>query len=190
MHQIGILGEVLMILGVAVALGCDAFTVGLAIGTKNPDPRQSFRMWFHFGLFQSLMTLGGWFLGKNVLKYIESVDHWIAFGLLSLISFRMFRESRQEEESDFSKEKKDPTRGWSLMALCIATSMDALGVGFGMSITNNALWAPATVIGLVAGIMTYGGIRLGKTLSIKFGKKVEAAGAFILFLIALKLLTI
>ena len=187
------LNEALIVFGIAIALGCDALTVGLAIGTTNPDRRQSFRLFFHFGLFQFLMTLAGWELGRKVLKYIEAIDHWVAFGLLFAVAYRMLRESLKEETgevNDNSMERKDPTRGLSLIALCLATSMDALGVGFGMSMANRPLLVPAVIIGITAGVMTYAGIKFGTRLSKEFGKRVETLGAIILFLIAFKLLSI
>ena len=181
--------EFLIILGIAVALGCDAFAVGLAIGTTDPDRRQSFRLYFHFGLFQLLMTLAGWELGRRVLVYIEAYDHWIGFSLLSYIAFRMLRESMNTNEGE-ERQRSDPTRGWSLVSLSVATSMDALGVGFGMSITGGTKIWPAVIIGIVAALMTYTGIKLGKRLSTAFGKRIETIGALILFAIAIRLLWI
>lgn len=184
------MNEALFVLGVAVALGCDAFAVGLAIGTRNPDRRQSFRLWWHFGLFQTLMTAAGWAIGFHLLRYIEAFDHWIAFGLMLFISLRMYKEALSGEDDEANNSRGDPTRGWSLMALCVATSMDALGVGFGMSIARKPLLIPALVIGVVAGLMTWSGVRLGKRLSARFGKRVELVGATILLIIAVKLLEI
>lgn len=183
------MSEFLVILGIAVALGCDAFAVGLAIGTTAPDRRQSFRLYFHFGLFQLLMTLLGWEIGRRVLSLVEAYDHWIAFFLLSFIAWRMLRESLKTDD-DGEKQRSDPTKGWSLVGLSVATSMDALGVGFGMSVTGKTQIWPALVIGIVAALMTFGGIKLGKRLSSAFGKRVETIGALILFGIAIRLLWI
>lgn len=189
MQQEDPLSEFLLILSIAVALGCDAFAVGMAIGTTDPDRRQSFRLYFHFGLFQLLMTLIGWEVGRRVLTLIEAYDHWIAFALLSFIAFRMLRESLKAEDEE-EKERSDPTKGWSLVSLSVATSMDALGVGFGMSVTGDTRIWPAVVIGIIAALMTYVGIKLGRRLSIAFGKRVETFGALILFGIAIRLLWI
>ncbi len=180
----------LLVLGIAIALGCDAFAVGLAIGTTNPDRRQSFRLWFHFGLFQALMTVIGWELGKKVLDLIEAYDHWVAFALLSVIAARMLKESFDEDPENTEGDRQDPTRGLSLISLCIATSLDALGVGFGMGISKQPLVIPAVVIGIVAALMTWTGLRLGSKLGRKIGKRAETIGAIILFLIAFKLLSI
>jgi putative Mn2+ efflux pump MntP len=101
----------------------------------------------------------------------------------------MMIESFNTEEDEEANES-DPTRGWSLIGLSIATSMDALGVGFGMGIAKMTLFIPAVIIGITAGIMTYAGICLGKKLSAKLGKRVETFGAIILYIIAFKLLSI
>ncbi len=175
---------------IAFALGCDALAVGMAIGTKDPCRRACFRLWFHFGLFQFLMPIIGWNLGKSIVEYIKDYDHWIAFGLMFFIASKMMKESLENEEKSDEKEKSDPTRGWSLVGLSIATSVDALGVGFGMGIARMELIKPAIIIGITAGIMTYTGIILGKKLSARFGKRIETLGAIVLYIIAFKLLSI
>jgi len=173
-------------LGVAFALGCDAFAVGLAVGTKGPDRRASFRLWFHFGLFQFLMPIIGWEIGSSLLSHIASIGHWIAFGLMFVIASKMMYESLQENNNEANY--KNPTKGLSLIALSVATSMDALGAGFGMGLAKMQLLIPAVIIGITASIMTYIGISLGKKLSEKFGKRVESFGALILYIIAFRLL--
>jgi len=180
----------LTVLGIAFALGCDAFSVGLALGTRILERRAAFRLWFHFGLFQFLMPLIGWYLGHRFLQSVKAYDHWIAFLLLAMIAAKMLYESLSPPEDGRAVESFDPTRGWSLVVLSVATSLDALGVGFGMGIASLAVLKPALLIGLIAGAMTYAGIRLGRRLSLRFGKRVETAGALVLFVIAFKLLAI
>ncbi|HEY9069813.1 MAG TPA: manganese efflux pump MntP family protein [Candidatus Ozemobacteraceae bacterium] len=182
----------IVVLGISFALGCDAFAVGLAVGTRMPERRARFRLWFHFGLFQFLMTMGGWLAGRVIIPYVEAWDHWIAFGLLAFIAARMLRESfsPEGEEENGETVRKDLTRGWSLVALSFATSFDALGVGFSLSMTARSLFWESVCIGFIAAAMTWAGLHLGRTLSIQFGKRVETVGAIILFIIAFKLLSI
>jgi len=205
----------IVVLGISFALGCDAFAVGLAVGTRLPERRARFRLWFHFGLFQFVMTMGGWLAGRYIIPFIEAWDHWIAFGLLAFIAARMLRESLQMEEPEANGDdgsggmngaesggngsgpetaaqtrRKDMTRGWSLVALSFATSFDALGVGFSLSMTARSLVWQSVCIGLIAAAMTWTGLRLGRVLSVQFGKRVETIGAVILFIIAFKLLSI
>jgi putative Mn2+ efflux pump MntP len=182
------LADLIFSMGVAFALGCDAFAVGLAVGTGNPDRRACFRLWFHFGLFQFLMPIIGWHVGNNLYESIKDFDHWIAFALMFVIASRMLHESFSEENPE--ELRADPTRGWSLVALSVATSIDALGVGFSMGIARMELLKPAIIIGIVAALMTFVGLCLGRRLTHAYGKKVETAGALILYLIAFKLLTI
>ncbi|HNX75087.1 MAG TPA: manganese efflux pump MntP family protein [Candidatus Rifleibacterium sp.] len=186
------LNELIFSIGIAFALGCDAFAVGMAVGTRSPCQRACFRLWFHFGLFQFLMPVIGWAIGSSVYEYIKDVDHWIAFGLMFFIAARMFKESlsTEEEKDEEQSGNGDPTRGWSLVGLSVATSIDALGVGFGMGIARMNLLKPAIIIGVTAALMTYTGIVLGRRLSATFGKRVETFGAIVLFVIAFKLLYI
>lgn len=181
-----------VILAVAVALGCDTFAVGLAIGTTSPSPRAAFRLWFHFGVFQGLMPITGWVFGQTVLPLIRDFDHLVAAGLMAIIAARMLAEgiSRAPIEAESTFRSKDPTRGWSLMALSFATSFDALGVGFGMGVTNSRPYFPSIIIGLMASLMTYIGISLGRRLSLQFGRRTAVLGALVLFGVAFKLLEI
>ena len=189
------LNDFIFSLGVAFALGCDAFAVGMAVGTRGPCRRACFRLWFHFGLFQFLMPVIGWAVGSSVYGYIKDIDHWIAFTLMFVIATKMFKESISGDDNAEDDKKKsgataDPTRGWSLVGLSIATSIDALGVGFGMGIARMSLLKPAVIIGITAAIMTYTGIAMGRRLSESFGRRIETVGAIILYVIAFKLLYI
>jgi putative Mn2+ efflux pump MntP len=185
------LNDFIFSLSIAFALGCDAFAVGMAVGTKGPCRRACFRLWFHFGLFQFLMPIIGWTIGSSVYEYIKEIDHWIAFGLMFIIAAKMLKESLSDEDDENTEsERSDPTRGLSLVGLSVATSIDALGVGFGMGIARMTLFKPAVIIGITAAIMTYTGICMGRRLSVTFGKRVETFGALVLFIIAFKLLDI
>ncbi|NNL77613.1 MAG: manganese efflux pump, partial [Desulfobacterales bacterium] len=126
---------------IAVALGCDAFAVGLGVGCRFCGPRQIFRLSFHFGLFQFMMPLIGWLSGRHILTYAQTWGSWIAFGLLVFIGGRMVREGVMPPEEE--TECQDPTKGFSLVMLSVATSIDALGVGFSLGILNQNLFMVA-----------------------------------------------
>jgi putative Mn2+ efflux pump MntP len=139
---------------VAIGLGMDAFAVSLAVGGTGRclSPRPVFRLSFHFGLFQFLMPVVGWFLGSTIADYIRDYDHWIALGLLAFVGIRMVRDSFSDEANPAAK--GDPTRGWMLVVLSVATSIDALAVGLSMAFLNVDVWTPSVIIGLVAAAMT------------------------------------
>ena len=149
---------------IAVALAMDAFAVAIATGVclKEVNPRQAFRLSWHFGLFQALMPIIGWSAGAAVHAYMAAFGHWIAFALLSLIGLNMIREAFKPEDCEVSL--KDPTRGLSLVMLSLATSMDALAVGFSVSMLDISIWLPAFIIGVVAGLFTIVGLQIGKRI--------------------------
>ncbi len=170
---------------VAVALGCDAFAVGMGVGARFCQPRQTFRLSFHLGLFQFMMPILGWFISRRVPEAGRVWGPWIAFALLFFIGARMIVESVRGAK-DERQECGDPTRGVSLVALSVAASLDALGVGFGMGLMGSAMVVPAVCFGVTAGVMTWVSMNLGKRLSNRFGKWVEAAGGVILIVLALE----
>ena len=171
---------------IAIALGCDAFAVGLGIGIRCSAPRQIFRLSFHFGLFQFMMPLVGWLLGRQILSWSVTWGPWIAFVLLSAIGFKLVRNGihPEKEEADCP----DPTRGFSLVMLSVATSIDALGVGFSLGVVANNLFSASVGIGITAAAMTWLAMKLGNRLSEKFAQKMEIVGGLVLIGIAFKLL--
>jgi manganese efflux pump family protein len=171
---------------VAVALGCDAFAVGLGTGVRFCAPRQVFRLSFHFGLFQFMMPLVGWMLGRHILSWTQRVGPWIAFVLLLLIGGKMLYEGIFSKNE--STECSDPTRGMSLIMLSLATSIDALGVGFSLGVLGQGLFFSAICIGITAGGMTWMAMKLGNKLSVRFAHRMEIFGGGVLILIAFKLL--
>ena len=171
---------------IAVALGADAFSVAVGVGTRGASGRQLFRLSFHFGLFQFLMPIIGWVLGHNIVRYVSGWDHWIAFGLLFAIGAKMLWESLHHGEEE--RASRDRTRGWSLVALSLATSIDALAVGVSFGILRQSFLLPCVIIGVVAAAMTLVGMKLGERLSAAFGRHVETAGALVLIALAFKML--
>jgi putative Mn2+ efflux pump MntP len=174
------------ILILAFVLGIDAFSVALGVGTGGSTFRQTFRLSFHFGLFQFIMPIIGWLLGQNVISLIQRYDHWVAFGILFAIGLRMIYEAFHHKSG---KTKGDRTRKWSLVTLSIATSIDALGAGIGMGIWGTSLFYPCIIIGITAGIMTLIGMKLGGIMSTVIGDRMEAVGGAVLVLLSLKMLT-
>jgi manganese efflux pump family protein len=175
------------LVAVAVALAMDAFAVAIVAGlTVRPlTGRHVFRLAFHFGLFQGLMPTLGWAAGMAVHQYIASFDHWVAFGLLAFVGGRMIWGAlRDGEESQAG----DPTVGWTLVLLSIATSIDALAVGLSLSMIGVAIAVPALVIGAVAAAFTATGMLVGRRIGSSWGKRVEVLGGAILMAIGLRIL--
>ena len=182
--------DIVNIAAIAVALAMDAFAVAIAAGVtlKNVSFRQTFRLSWHFGLFQALMPVIGWSAGSTVRIYIESYAHWVAFGLLSAIGLKMIREAFKTE-NDLQK-KKDPTKGMMLVILSVATSIDALAVGLSISMLNVDIWLPACIIGIVAGSFTIAGLHFGRRIgsAVKLGLFAEVFGGVVLIIIGFNIL--
>lgn len=171
---------------VAVALGCDAFAVGFGTGVRFCAPRQIFRLAFHFGLFQFMMPLMGWYMGQSLMVWADKWCSWIAFGLLLIIGGKMILDGISPEKE--KTEYPDPTKGLSLVMLSLATSVDALGVGLSLGVMGQGLLFAAICIGITAGGMTWMAMKLGNRLSSRFAHGMEILGGGILILIAIKLL--
>lgn len=180
--------DIITLLGIAIALAMDAFAVALSAGLILPKltGRHLFRLGFHFGLFQALMPILGWLAGVSVRQQIEAFDHWLAFGLLTLVGGKMLWEAWQGD--DGKEREDDPTRGLSLIMLSIATSIDALAVGLSLAVLGVTIWTPALVIGITAGVLTICGMLLGRRVGRRWGSRVEILGGLILIAIGLKIL--
>ena len=178
----------MVLLAIAVALAMDAFAVAVVAGLtlEALTPRRIFRLAFHFGLFQALMPIVGWAVGTLVYDYIVAVDHWIAFGLLGFVGGKMIWEALSGGEK--KRQPRDPTKGWDLVLLSVATSIDALAVGLSLAMIGTRIWVPALVIGLVAAALTVVGMALGRRIGTRWGKRVEVVGGVILVGIGVKIL--
>jgi putative Mn2+ efflux pump MntP len=177
----------LEILFIALSMAMDAFAVCLGVGANRQSEgfRPTFRLSFHFGLFQFILPVVGWFAGMTVAGYIKTVDHWVAFALLAFVGGRMIRAGFDPEEQT---SRNDPSRGWTMVMLSLAVSIDALAIGLSLALVNVQIWYPAVVIGIVTGLVSLLGLRLGNGLGKKFGKRMEVIGGIVLVVIGVRIL--
>ena len=172
---------------IAFVLAIDAFAVSFSAGAYfgKADKHQRFRLSFHFGLFQFLMPVLGWFAGIEIVEYIEFFDHWVAFAILLIIGLKMIWDALKNNDEII---ENDISKGWTLISLSIATSIDALAVGFSLGIINSEIFLPSIIIGIVAAIMSLIGIKMGELLSSKFGSRISAFGGIVLILIGINII--
>lgn len=177
-----------VIIGIAVGLAMDALAVaiGVSISLRGATPRQIFRLSFHFGLFQGVMPILGWFSGNVAARFMMHISHWVAFGLLAFIGGRAVYNARYADEEE--RITRDPTRGYSLIFLSLATSMDAFVVGVSFAMMEMRVWYPAVVIGVITCLLTVAGMVFGGRLGQRFGTVMEVVGGLTLILIGLKAL--
>lgn len=175
------------ILIIAVSLAMDAAAVSLGVGTTDhaADLRPKLRLAFHFGLFQFLMPLLGWFAGATIAPRIAEFDNWVTFALLAFVGAHMVRSGLSPHAVTY---RKDPSRGASLVMLSVATSLDAFAVGISLALQKVNIWYPAAIIGMVTASISLVGLFIGNQLSEKFGKRMEIVGGATLVLIGLRIL--
>jgi len=188
---------------VAVGLAMDALAVAVGIGlcTKERALRVAARVGLHFGVFQANMTILGWLLGSGVAGWVNSASHWIAAALLWLVGGHMLVEaitrkagprggqschdpalSGDGDVAAAERPSRDVSRGWALLGLSVATSIDAFGVGMGLAFLGAArLWLAALLIGVVAAVLPAAGLMGARHVAARTGGRLsrgaEVAGA-------------
>lgn len=170
---------------IAVGLSMDAFAVSVCKGlsVKELRPRHALLVGLYFGGFQFLMPVLGWLLGYRFEEMITSVDHWIAFVLLSLIGGNMIRESFFEDE-----ELNDDFGVKTMLLLAVATSIDALAVGITFAFLSVKILPAAGLIGVTTFLLSVVGIYIGHAFGARYKAGAERVGGAILILIGLKIL--
>ena len=179
-----------VILGIALALSMDAFAVSISYGCSpvKMSLKNMFTIALFFGAFQALMPVAGWFSGQIFEQLISAWDHWIAFTLLAIVGIKMIIEGIKGHDADESCEAPKDLGYKRLFVLSIATSIDALAVGLGLSIINYPIAVPAAIIGAVTFVTSLIGVRMGCRLQHILGRRVEILGGAILIFIGLKIL--
>ncbi|MBN2430448.1 MAG: manganese efflux pump [Acidobacteria bacterium] len=167
----------------ALALATDAFSVGAAVGLHHRRPRQIFRLSWHFGIFQSLMAFLGWLAGRIVVQYIGEWDHWLAAGVLILLGLHLAWEGWRNEPSLHSA---DLTRGFAMVGLSMAVSIDALAAGLGLAVLQTPLWLTITLIGLVALAATAVSMLMAARIARYLGRYGGLAAGLVLIVLGIR----
>ena len=176
-----------------IGLAMDAFSVSVANGLNEPKmpARRVLLVAGTFALFQTAMPLAGWLCVHSIAEAFQAFQPfipWIALALLLFIGIKMIREGLQEETEEEAKEEQKLLRGGALLVQGIATSIDALSVGF--TIAEYDL-VSALLESVIIGVVTFGicilGVKLGKKLGMKLAGKASVFGGIILILIGLEI---
>lgn len=175
------------VLSIAVGLAMDAFAVSITSGAAartSTGLRYPFKIALYFGLFQAVMPVIGWLAGFSLNSYIDSIDHWIAFGLLCFVGGKMIIESREMKDENVESAYMS---SYLLFTLAIATSIDAMAVGITLSFLDINIIRPVVIIGLVTFVMTFTGFFIGQKTRHIFSDKIEIIGGLILIAIGIKI---
>lgn len=176
-----------ILLGLGLAM--DAAAVSMANGLEEPDLKigKILLIALFFGLFQGMMPLIGYFVGSAVLTKIEWIIPWVALILLAIIGGKMIYDGTRHDCGCNTTEKKDLTIK-TIFFQAIATSIDALSVGF--TISDYSI-IEAIISALLISLVTFGicigAVYIGKKFGCKLGKSAVIFGGTILILIGIEI---
>lgn len=173
----GYMGQMATIMVMAVALGFDAFSLGLGIGMKGVRAREIMRIGAVVALFHVLMPLAGMFMGGYVGSLLGNVASMAAGGLLLLLGGHMIYSSLRGDEV----ESIDYRSGWAVVLFSLSVSIDSFSVGVSLGMFHTNLWLTVVSFGICGGIMAVMGLWLGGRVSQRLSEYGEAIGGTILF---------
>lgn len=170
---------------IGIALSMDAFAVTLSSAFMYPDLKGKKRLYLPiaFGAFQGIMPILGYYLGNMFSDFINAYSGIISFAILAAIGANMIHDGikgEEREEKSFSMKL--------LLALAIATSIDAFAVGVGFAAMGAEIFTSAGIIALSTFLLTLAALKLGSFAGEKLGDKSVIVGGIILLLIGIKTL--
>ena len=164
---------------ISIGLAMDAFGVSIGKGLSMPvgENGRKVTLAFLFGLFQFLMPVIGWLIGRQFIDVISEWDHWIIFGLLGYLGVAMIREGLSDDDED---DDKQFLGAWEMIMLSVATSLDAMAVGLTFAFLPINVWEASTMIGIITFGISLVGVYLGKFMGQFVGKYADILGGGVL----------
>jgi len=174
----------------ALALAMDAFAVAIARGAGGGHTiRRALETGLAFGIAQGVMPLFGWAAGALFMRWIEAVDHWIAFGLLGFLGVRMLWEAFSTDDDESDAENNSSRSYWMVLFIAaIATSIDAAAAGLTLDLFSTPVWLSCLVIGLVTTVLCVPAYWFAAKIGSRIGHFAEAAGGVVLIGLGAKIL--
>ena len=166
----------------------DAFAISVANGLtlKNFNIRHALWMALYFGGFQFLMPLLGALLAGTVAGYMIRLGPFISFALLGYVGVKMILDAVKPGGEDAALDSLSHPR---LLALAVATSIDALAVGVSFAFLEDVKLLPSCIlIGCTTALISFGGAMLGSKIPGVSGKRAGIVGGLVLIAIGLKIL--
>ena len=180
------------VLLIAFALSLDAFATSISCGIKLRRVRVAhfLKIAGAFGIFQALMPLIGYGVGRFIKDYIQAFDHWIAFGVFFALAAKTLYDAffGQDEDEESGCKECQCEKHSCLLFLAVATSIDAFVIGLVFALYNvNLIWS-VLLIGVVTFIISLAGCFIGNRARKWFGKWSEIIAGLILLALAIKAL--
>lgn len=161
----------------AIGLAMDAFAISICKGlsVEKIEVKHMAITGLWSGGFQALMPLLGYWLGSSFREFVEKIDHWIGFILLTIIGIHMIQESKEEIK------KLDASFAPRVMIpLALADSIDALAAGVTFAFAEVNIAIVVLIIGITTFAFAAAGVKLGSKFGEKYKSKAEVLGGLIL----------
>lgn len=179
--------EIIQYILLGMALSMDSLIIAMTSGAiiKHHSVCNVLKIAGMLAVMQTILTVLGWLIGSRFASLIAEYDHWIAFAILFSLGAKIIYEGFKN--GDLSK-PFNPLRIEVMFSLAIATSIDALAVGFSLSIVDNPVVLPSIIIGITTFIISAMGIIFGCKIGRRFNLRINLAGGIILILIGTSIL--
>ncbi|MFT3687552.1 manganese efflux pump MntP family protein [Paenirhodobacter sp.] len=171
----------------ALSMSVDAFdaSIGRGAGNTRHGLAAILATGLAFGVIEAITPLIGWSLGMVASRYVQAIDHWIAFGLLASVGLHMAYHALTADE-----DAPPQRRGWwPVVVTAIGTSLDAMAVGASLAFIQVNILVIAGAIGLATMAMSTLGLMLGRLLGQRFGRATEVVVGIVLVIVGLTILT-
>jgi putative Mn2+ efflux pump MntP len=182
----------ILLMGIGLAMDAFAVSVGKGLEMKKVRWKKAITLAVFFGGFQALMPVLGWFLGSSFAKFVQKIDHWLAFFLLGYIGVKMLIDAWKDYKNPPAVEEMQQREMTidikEIFILAIATSIDALAVGVALAFMKVSIVEAAAVIGIVTFAISLVGVILGHVFGSKTGVLATFAGGIILIGLGFKIL--
>lgn len=178
------------IMWLAVGLAMDATAVAAARGVaaEHIRSRHALLVGAWFGGFQAMMPLLGWWLGVRIGPLVQAWDHWIAFGLLTGIGGHMLWEARSSTNPFTNPQSNNPFGFKLMLALAVATSIDAFAVGITLPMLQFPLVLSIVTIGVTTAVLSAAGLYAGRRFGASLGQRLDIVGGLVLVGLGFKFL--
>ncbi|MEW9671215.1 manganese efflux pump MntP family protein [Ammoniphilus sp. 3BR4] len=177
------LGQFYTILMIGIALGMDAFSLGIGMGMLGIRLRTIAKISILIGLFHIIMPLFGIASGKFLSAVVGDVATFIGGLILCFLGANMVWGSIFQVEGE---PRSYRTEGFGLLLFAMSVSIDALSVGLSFGLFKTDVLLSVLVFGLIGMLMTGCGLLLGKQVGHRMGGVGEALGGFIILAFGIK----
>ncbi len=170
----------LAIVALAFGMSVDSFVASVGRGAAIGRPRfaEALRTGIVFGVVEALTPVIGWAAGCAASRYVEAIDHWVAFGLLVAVGLHMLYAAWRRAETDECVAPNDSFV--TLVASAVGTSLDAMAVGASLALLDVDIVMVAVAVGLTTFLLSSGGMLIGRTVGERFGRRAEFVAGVLL----------